>query len=868
MADQHEDIKPATPAAMLEALRSRDCNDVLFFPLYGHSSDTECMSSVLTINGMNILLDCGWTESCDANVIAPLAIVAPHIDLVLLSHADIAHIGALPYAVAKLGLKTDRIHCSLPVQHMGHLALYELLASRQDVSEFDAFTFDDIDAAFESIQGVRFGQQLNFSPPSAQQPAKRLSGGSSQDTKPPDQAPLDDTGSTMQATAHAAGHSLGGAVWHMSLMNQDFVYAVSFNLKGDSHLHGCSIHSVLHRPAMLITEADCIGRVDPPPQQAADLCAAVVAALRRPAGHVLIPVDTTARVLELLLILEHHWASKGLSYPIVFLAKTALSVVTKARAQLEFLSENVQKQFSRGRGANPFELPHVHATTAVEALNTLPNNAQLVVLAPLASLSAGLARDLLVNCGWAADPANTVLLPLGGGPPGSMAAQLADHAQLSTARGPQQLRVEVAWRVPLTEEELHERKAAEEAALRVKAEQEEQAAAAARQAAGPEVDANTDTDMADAAAGPAADEAEDALLAAPRGHSASVAQRVAGGGQTHAAAAPDTGGDGAIVPSAAAASGAFDGVLIDGFRVPEDAVAPMFPFAELPPPADDYGEEVDLMALFGVAAHDDEAAASEDDAAAADAAALQGAVDLPMMDVDSSKVVREVRTLAVHAEVRLFDFRSLISQSSFLSMLKAIAPRNVVVLRRPRDLEHPAGAGAAAAPPLQALLAGTLRGRFSHVHMPHACEVVKMASTAAYAATMTQELSQRVEEAPKSLRPPYRLGWLDSVVVSRDARSGALLLGEVPQDRRDGHTAAGVYLGNMFVTQVTRRLKQRTLPVEQEGECAVVGDADVLVRQEDKEGHNDLVIEGTVSRLFYQVRDEVYKEYRLIPSDT
>lgn len=73
----------------------------------------------------------------------------------------------------------------------------------------------------------------------------------------------------------------------------------------------------------------------------------------------------------------------------------------------------------------------------------------------------------------------------------------------------------------------------------------------------------------------------------------------------------------------------------------QDAVAPMFPFAEAPPPADEYGEQVDLIAMFGVAAHDDEAGGSDADAAAADAAALQGAVDLPMMDIHSSKVLRE-----------------------------------------------------------------------------------------------------------------------------------------------------------------------------------------------------------------------------------
>lgn len=111
-----------------------------------------------------------------------------------------------------------------------------------------------------------------------------------------------------------------------------------------------------------------------------------------------------------------------------------------------------------------------------------------------------------------------------------------------------------------------------------------------------------------------------------------------------------------------------------------------------------------------------------------------------------------VRNLVVRAAVRTFDFRSLISQSSFLSMLKAIAPRNLVVLRRPRDLDR--APAAAAAPPLQTLLDTTLRGRFSHVHMPAQCEVVKMASTAAYVATMTQELSQHVEDAPKVCARP------------------------------------------------------------------------------------------------------------------
>lgn len=110
-------------------------------------------------------------------------------------------------------------------------------------------------------------------------------------------------------------------------------------------------------------------------------------------------------------------------------------------------------------------------------------------------------------------------------------------------------------------------------ALQVQAEEEERAEAARRAEGGPAAAGaggpdDGDTVMADAPP----DDAADALLAASRGHTASVAQRMAGGVQTLAVHAPlaDGGpGEGSVVPPAAAASGAFDGVLIDGFRVPE-----------------------------------------------------------------------------------------------------------------------------------------------------------------------------------------------------------------------------------------------------------------------------------------------------------
>jgi cleavage and polyadenylation specificity factor subunit 2 len=53
---------------------------------------------------------------------------APTVDLVLLSHADIAHVGLFPYAHAKYGLRAPA-YASLPVQAMGRIAVIDNIES-------------------------------------------------------------------------------------------------------------------------------------------------------------------------------------------------------------------------------------------------------------------------------------------------------------------------------------------------------------------------------------------------------------------------------------------------------------------------------------------------------------------------------------------------------------------------------------------------------------------------------------------------------------------------------------------------------------------------------------------------------------------
>ena len=122
--------------------------------LYGAQSEGP-VSYLLRVNQITFLLDCGWDDAYDTSLLEPLQQASMHqavtssrrvlfskltvakqvaqdIDVVLLSHADPQHIGALPYVVARLGVRAP-IYATLPVYKMGQMFLYDQCLSRQQV---------------------------------------------------------------------------------------------------------------------------------------------------------------------------------------------------------------------------------------------------------------------------------------------------------------------------------------------------------------------------------------------------------------------------------------------------------------------------------------------------------------------------------------------------------------------------------------------------------------------------------------------------------------------------------------------------------------------------------------------------------------
>ncbi|KHN18611.1 Cleavage and polyadenylation specificity factor subunit 2 [Glycine soja] len=285
-------------------------------PLCGVYNENP-LSYLVSIDGFNFLVDCGWNDHFDPSHLQPLARVASTIDAVLLSHADTLHLGALPYAMKRLGL------------------------SAPQVSGFDLFTLDDIDSAFQSVTRITYSQNHHFS----------------------------GKGEGIVIAPHVAGHLLGGTIWKITKDGEDVIYAVDFNHRKERHLNGTVLGSFV-RPAVLITDAYNALNNQPYRRQNDKEFGDILKKTLRAGGNVLLPVDTVGRLLELILMLEldlcalviliiYSWTTVGtysdvgidenLNYPIYFLTYVASSTIDYVKSFLEWMSDTIAKSFEKTR---------------------------------------------------------------------------------------------------------------------------------------------------------------------------------------------------------------------------------------------------------------------------------------------------------------------------------------------------------------------------------------------------------------------------------------------------------------------------------------------------------------------------------------
>uniref|UniRef100_A0A6B2L931 Cleavage and polyadenylation specificity factor subunit 2 n=1 Tax=Arcella intermedia TaxID=1963864 RepID=A0A6B2L931_9EUKA len=314
---------------------------IKFSPLCGaYNEDPLCY--LLEIDEYRILLDCGWNDDYDVQLLKPLKRVVGKINAVLISHPDLHHLGALPYAVGKLGLKA-KIIGTIPVYKMGQMFMYDAYQSRQNSEEFTVFNLDDVDAAFDNFVQLKYSQRYT------------LSG----------------KGIKLEITPYAAGHLIGGTIWKIKRETDEIIYAVDYNHKKERHLSP-TILETLTQPTLLITDAlNALNSQDSRGNRDSLLIESITSTLRA-GGNVLLPVDTAGRVLELLVILDQHWSHFHYSYPLLFLNNVAYNTIEFAKSQLEWMSEAIMNKFISHR-ENCFQFSNVKLCHKTSEVNEFPS---------------------------------------------------------------------------------------------------------------------------------------------------------------------------------------------------------------------------------------------------------------------------------------------------------------------------------------------------------------------------------------------------------------------------------------------------------------------------------------------------------------
>ncbi|MAD86713.1 MAG: hypothetical protein CL912_27465 [Deltaproteobacteria bacterium] len=254
-------------------------------------------------------------------------------------------------------------------------------------------------------------------------------------------------------TAYNAGHTLGGTIWHIQHGLESIVHAVDWNQARENVLAGAAwlggagaggaeVIEQLRKPTALICSSRGGERNALPGGRAKrdELLLEMIKSSVSQGGIVLIPTDSSARVLELAYLLEHAWRTEAkdddspLRSARLYLASKNIGATMRyTRSMLEWMDDAIIREFeanaglqqketgpqssgnSKGGSAGPFDFKHLRLLERrgqidriLGQVDSLGRSVGKVILASDTSLEWGFSRDVLRSI--ADDSRNLVIL--------------------------------------------------------------------------------------------------------------------------------------------------------------------------------------------------------------------------------------------------------------------------------------------------------------------------------------------------------------------------------------------------------------------------------------------------------------------------
>ena len=333
-----------------------------FTPLQGAQSNCRASQSLLELDGgVKILVDVGWDERFDTRQLAEIEKHTSTLSFILLTHPTLSHLGAYAHCCKHVPhFSQIPVYATSPVIAFGRTLLQDLYASSPLAATFipssaspedgtaiddqqrtnilrQAPTVEEINKYFTAIVPLKYSQPLQ---PSPSHFSPSLEG--------------------LTLTAYNAGHTIGGTIWRIQHGMESIVYAVDWNQARENVIAGASwfggvgggeVIEELRKPTALVCSSTGGNKVATNGRQARDvaLLGHIKSCLLK-GGSVLIPTDSSARILELAYILEKTWQDGAKDSPFagakVYMAsKSANATLRHARSLLEWMDDSIVREF-------------------------------------------------------------------------------------------------------------------------------------------------------------------------------------------------------------------------------------------------------------------------------------------------------------------------------------------------------------------------------------------------------------------------------------------------------------------------------------------------------------------------------------------
>ncbi|KAG4415376.1 hypothetical protein IFR04_011472 [Cadophora malorum] len=430
-----------------------------FTSLLGAQSESSASQSLLELDGgVKVLIDVGWDETFDVEKLKELEKQVPTLSIILLTHATVAHLAAFAHCCKHFPLFSRiPVYATLPVISLGRTLLQDLYASTPlSATIIPSSALSEASYSYSQTVSTNKDANILLQPPTSEEIASYFAlihplkySQPHQPIPSPSSPPLNG----LTITAYNAGHTLGGTIWHIQHGLESIVHAVDWNQARENVLAGAAwlggagaggaeVIEQLRKPTALICSSRGGERNALPGGRAKrdELLLEMIKSSVSQGGIVLIPTDSSARVLELAYLLEHAWRTEAkdddspLRSARLYLASKNIGATMRyTRSMLEWMDDAIIREFeanaglqqketgpqssgnSKGGSAGPFDFKHLRLLERrgqidriLGQVDSLGRSVGKVILASDTSLEWGFSRDVLRSI--ADDSRNLVIL--------------------------------------------------------------------------------------------------------------------------------------------------------------------------------------------------------------------------------------------------------------------------------------------------------------------------------------------------------------------------------------------------------------------------------------------------------------------------